>query len=46
MEDAELRHIEQVMTRSGGDWRAAAALLGVSKCTLYRRLDALGLRRG
>lgn len=43
VQDAERQHIERVMARSAGDWRMAATLLGVSKSTLYRRLEALGL---
>jgi two-component system, NtrC family, response regulator HydG len=46
LQEAERRHIEQVLTRTNGDWRAATALLGVSKSTFYRRLEALGLRIG
>jgi DNA-binding NtrC family response regulator len=44
--EAERQHIEQVLARTGGDWRAATAVLGISKSTFYRRLDALGLRSG
>jgi two-component system NtrC family response regulator len=44
LQDAERQHIEQVLARVDGDWRAATAVLGVSKSTFYRRLEALGIR--
>ncbi len=43
LQDAERQHIEQVLARVDGDWRAATAVLGVSKSTFYRRLEVLGI---
>ena len=42
--DAEREHIARVLQNAGGNKKAAAQLLGVSRRALYRRLDRLGLR--
>jgi DNA-binding NtrC family response regulator len=34
-------YIREVMDRTGGDTREAAAILGISRATLYRRLAAI-----
>lgn len=39
LKEVELRYIRHVLDRTGGNKRRAAALLGVSRRTLYRRLD-------
>lgn len=42
LREVELRYIRYVLDRTGGNKRRAAALLGVSRRTLYRRLDDSG----
>jgi two-component system response regulator HydG len=42
--DAEREHIAKVLRDSSGNKKAAAVLLGVSRRSLYRKLDRLGLR--
>lgn len=39
LQEIEKRYIEQVLEKTGGNKRRAAALLGVSRRTLYRHLD-------
>jgi len=43
VEAAERREILQALDRSGGDTQKAAALLGIGRSTLYRKLAALGI---
>ena len=40
---AERRLVEATLAHAGGDKRHAAAILGVSLRTLYRRLEEWGL---
>ena len=42
-EQAELGAIMDAMSEVGGNKKAAAALLGISRSTLYRKLEAAGL---
>ena len=42
--DAERDHISRVLRETGGNKKAAATLLGLSRRALYRKLDRLGLR--
>ncbi|HET9467309.1 MAG TPA: sigma-54 dependent transcriptional regulator [Vicinamibacterales bacterium] len=42
--DAERDHISRVLQETRGNKKAAAALLGLSRRALYRKLDRLGLR--
>ena len=42
-EQAELSAIMDAMSEAGGNKKAAAALLGISRSTLYRKLEAAGL---
>ncbi|MEM6797549.1 MAG: sigma 54-interacting transcriptional regulator, partial [Acidobacteriota bacterium] len=44
LRDTERRHIARTLGACGGDRPAAAARLGISTATLYRRLKALELR--
>jgi DNA-binding NtrC family response regulator len=44
LEDAERLFIEKALARHGGDVRAAAAQLGLSRSALYRRLQQYGIR--
>ena len=39
----ERSHIENVLSKMGGDQRGAAELLGLSLSSLYRKLDALAI---
>jgi ActR/RegA family two-component response regulator len=41
---AERDHIRRVLEETGGNKKATARLLGLSRRALYRRLDKLGLR--
>jgi len=41
--DAERAELERVLTESGGVVATAAALLGISRQALYRRMDRLGV---
>ena len=43
LQKTERQHFEQVLARTGDDWRAATRALGISKSTFYRKLEALGL---
>jgi len=38
LEELERRHIERVLTAVGGNRRAAAAILGIDRSTLYRKM--------
>jgi DNA-binding NtrC family response regulator len=42
-EQDERRRILDAMARAGGNRKEAAALLGISRATLYRRFEALGI---
>ena len=42
--DAERDHITRILRETGGNKKAAAELLGLSRRALYRKLDRLGLR--
>jgi transcriptional regulator with PAS, ATPase and Fis domain len=44
LRDVEREHITGVLRQVDGDARAAAALLGLSRSSLYRRLEILGLQ--
>ncbi len=44
LKDAERSHLVSVLRRTGGDVPKAAALLGVSRATLYRKLCYHGLK--
>ncbi len=43
--DTEAAAIERAITHCGGDVRQAAALLGIGRSTLYRKLQRLNLKR-
>ena len=43
MQIYERRHIENVLSKTDGDKKDAAALLGLSLSSLYRKLDALAI---
>lgn len=43
--DVEEARLRSALARAGGDVDQAAALLGISRSTLYRRMKDLGLRR-
>lgn len=43
LRDVEREHIERTLQEVGGDWRAAADALGLSRSAFYRRLDGLGI---
>jgi DNA-binding NtrC family response regulator len=43
LEEAEREHIRRVLRELGGEVRAAAAVLGLSRSALYRKLQKLGL---
>ena len=45
LDDWQRALISEALRRSGGSVPEAAAALGISRATLYRRLDAWGLRR-
>jgi DNA-binding NtrC family response regulator len=42
----ERDHIRDVLARAGGNKARAARMLGLDRRSLYRRLDAYGLRAG
>lgn len=44
-ESAERQQFLDALARTGGNRKAAARLLGISRATLYRRLSALGIPR-
>jgi transcriptional regulator with PAS, ATPase and Fis domain len=46
LRDVERDHISRVLRQVNGDARAAAALLGLSRSSLYRRLELLGIQPG
>lgn len=43
LESAERRELRRAMARANGNMSAAARLLGISRATLYRRMEKLGL---
>jgi len=45
LESAERRELRRAITRANGNMAAAARALGISRATLYRRMDQLGLSR-
>lgn len=46
LDSAERRELRRALARAGGNMSAAARLLGISRATLYRRMDKLGLSPG
>lgn len=44
LEQNETQLIEQALTRSGGNMSRAAALLGISRQALYRRIEKYGIK--
>jgi transcriptional regulator of acetoin/glycerol metabolism len=46
LESAERRELRRAIARANGNMAAAARALGISRATLYRRMDQLGLSRG
>ena len=44
LEESERRAIEQALARSGGNHSRAAGLLGLSRQSLYRRLEKYGIK--
>lgn len=44
LEDAELHAIEQALERAAGNHSTAARILGITRQTLYRRMEKYGLR--
>ena len=42
--DMERAAVEDALTRSGGNLSRAAAILGISRQALYRRMDKYNLR--
>ncbi len=45
LEDLERKHIEIILKKTEGDIRAASEILGVSRATLYRKLDIYKLSK-
>jgi len=45
LESAERRELRRAITRANGNMAAAARSLGISRATLYRRMDQLGISR-
>ena len=45
LESAERRELRRAIARANGNMAAAARALGISRATLYRRMDQLGLSR-
>jgi DNA-binding NtrC family response regulator len=45
VDEAERRHIEETLARTGGNRRRAIEILKVSSETFYKRLEEFGLRR-
>jgi DNA-binding NtrC family response regulator len=43
LSDVERDHIQRALVRTGGNKKAAAKLLGLSRRALYRRLERLDL---
>jgi len=44
LEDVERRHITNVLAETGGNVRRAAAILGISRDTVYKKMKRYGLR--
>ena len=44
LREVEREHISSILRQVNGDARAAAALLGLSRSSLYRRLELLGIQ--
>lgn len=45
LRDVERHHIELTLDEVGGDWQAAALVLGLSRSAFYRRLEELDIAR-
>jgi DNA-binding NtrC family response regulator len=45
LESTERRTIEDVILNTGGNLSAAAGVLGISRSTLYRKMDQYGIKR-
>jgi transcriptional regulator of acetoin/glycerol metabolism len=45
LESAERRELRRAIARANGNMAAAARALGISRATLYRRMDQLGISR-
>lgn len=46
LDSAERRELKRALARANGNMAAAARMLGISRATLYRRANRLGLSRG
>lgn len=44
LETAERANIEMALARSGGNLSRAASMLGISRQSLYRRMEKYGIR--
>jgi DNA-binding NtrC family response regulator len=46
LEDLERKHIEIILNKTEGDIRAASEILGISRATLYRKIDQYKITKG